>query len=411
MVITRFAPSPTGNFHMGSLRTAIYNYLYSKKYKGKFLLRIEDTDKERSKKEYENEILHIFKLFNLDYDQLSYQSHNEEKHKDFLQNLIGMDLAFKEKNGPYRFKVDRANEYFQYDDLILGEVKIPSDNIEDFSIARSDGSPTFILTNIIDDFLEGVTHVIRGNDHSINTIKQKLISKSLNLPEINYAHIPLIHDMNGKKLSKRDNITNVNDFIEQGYLIKSVFNFIIKLGNNFNDHEYLDIESAINNFELSKTVLSPAKFDLDKLNFINQNYIKQLSFSDFKEQINEKNLPFVKNYDLEIVYESILERCIKLTDINIELDKLLNFYHSNNILLLEDEEKNLINKIYKAIQNLHNNIELFDVLNKDDLSLKKIGKIIRKILVNFESKLPIDKIILFYGVGNLKERLLIYIND
>ena len=97
MVITRFAPSPTGNFHMGSLRTAIYNYLYSKKFKGKFLLRIEDTDKERSKKEYENEILHIFKLFNLDYDQLSYQSRNEEKHKDFLQKLIGMDLAFKEK--------------------------------------------------------------------------------------------------------------------------------------------------------------------------------------------------------------------------------------------------------------------------------------------------------------------------
>ena len=157
--------------------------------------------------------------------------------------------------------------------------------------------------------------------------------------------------------------------------------------------------------------MSPAKFDLDKLNFINQNYIKQLSFSDFKEQISEKNLPLVKNYDLEIVYESILERCIKLTDINIELDKLLNFYHSYNLLLLEDEEKNLINKIYKAIQNLHNNIELFDVLNKNDLSLKKIGKIIRKILVNFESKLPIDKIILFYGVGNLKERLLLYIND
>ena len=147
------------------------------------------------------------------------------------------------------------------------------------------------------------------------------------------------------------------------------------------------------------------------INFINQNYIKELSFLDFQEQINIKNLLLVKNYDLKIVYESILERCIKLVDINIELHKLLNFYHSNNLLSLEDEEKNLINKIYKAIQNLHNNNELFDVLNKEDLSLKKIGKIIRKILVNFESKLPIDKIILFYGVGNLKERLLLYIND
>ena len=411
MVITRFAPSPTGNFHMGSLRTAIYNYLYSRKLKGKFLLRIEDTDKDRSKKEYEEEILDIFKLFNLNYDQLSYQSSNKEKHMIYLEKLMEMGFAFKEQDGPYRFKVNRNNEYFQFKDLILGEVKIPSDNIEDFSIARSDGSPTFILTNIIDDYLEGITHVIRGNDHTINTIKQQLISNSLNLPDIKYAHIPLIHDMQGKKLSKRDNITNVNDYIKQGYLVDSVFNFIIKLGNNFNDHEYLDFKSAINNFDLNKTVLSPAKFDLDKLNFINQNYLKKLSFLEFKKQINANNILLIENFNLIEIYESILERCIKLTDINIELDKLLTFYHSNNLLSLDEEEKRLINKIYKVIQKLHNTDKLFDVLNENELTLKKIGKIIRKIFVNFESKLPIEKIILFYGVGNLKERLLLYIND
>ena len=411
MIITRFAPSPTGNFHMGSLRTAIYNYLYSKKYNGKFILRIEDTDKERSKKEYEKEILDIFNLFNLDYDHLSYQSSNEDKHKSYLQKLIDMGLAFKEKDGPYRFKVDRTNKYFQFQDLILGKVKIPSDNIEDFSIARSDGSPTFILSNIIDDYLEGITHVIRGNDHSINTIKQQLILNSLNIPNIKYAHIPLIHDMQGKKLSKRDNITNVKDYIKQGYLTKSIFNFIIKLGNNFNDQEYLDSSSAIDNFELNKTVLSPAKFDLDKLNYINQNYLSQLSYLDFKKHINSKNILLVENLDTKKIYESILERCIKLTDINIELDKLLTFYHSHNQLVLDEEEKNLINKIYKAIQKLHSTDDIIHILNENDLSLKKIGKIIRKIFVNFESKLPIEKIILFYGIGNLKKRLLLYVDD
>ena len=116
-------------------------------------------------------------------------------------------------------------------------------------------------------------------------------------------------------------------------------------------------------------------------------------------------------FNLIEIYESILERCIKLTDINIELDKLLTFYHSNNLLSLDEEEKRLINKIYKVIQKLHNTDKLFDVLNENELTLKKIGKIIRKIFVNFESKLPIEKIILFYGVGNLKERLLLYIND
>ena len=166
MVITRFAPSPTGNFHMGSLRTAIYNYLYSKKYKGKFLLRIEDTDKERSKKEYENEILHIFKLFNLDYDQLSYQSHNEEKHKDFLQKLIGMDLAFKEKNGPYRFKVDRANEYFQYDDLKIWDIAAG------IIIVNEAGG---VLDDIKLDKIE-VFNIIASTPDIFNKFKEKLVN-------------------------------------------------------------------------------------------------------------------------------------------------------------------------------------------------------------------------------------------
>ena len=300
MIITRFAPSPTGNFHMGSLRTAIYNFLYAKKNKGKFLLRIEDTDKERSNQIYEDEILKIFDIFNLQYDKLLYQSKNLSVHQEYLEKLISTDLAYQSDDGPYKFRVKRDNDFFKYDDLILGEVKIPSNTIEDFSIARSDKTPTFILSNLIDDDFENVTNVIRGNDHTINTVKQKMLSNALNFKEIHYAHIPLIHDIQGKKLSKRDNITNVEDYLNDGYLAASIFNFIIKLGNNFNDIEYLNIDEAVKNFNLSKTVLSPAKFDIEKLNFINQYYLKELSFSDFNKYLEKDVKDQVSSFKLEL---------------------------------------------------------------------------------------------------------------
>ena len=409
MITTRFAPSPTGKFHMGSLRTAIYNYLFSKKYKGRFILRIEDTDKERSKKEYEDEILKIFNVFKLDFDELNRQSSNNENHKRYLEDLLVKGFAYKEENGPYRFKVNRDKDHFEYDDIILGKVKIPSKNIEDFSIARSDKNPTFILSNLADDIEDNVTHVIRGNDHSINTIKQILILNSLGLNIIKYAHIPLIHDIDGKKLSKRNNITNVEDYLEEGYLPESIFNFIIKLGNNFNDKEYLGLNEALENFELSKTVLSPAKFDLEKLNFINQYYLKKISFTSFQENINKNNKILLEKFNIKLIYKDILDRCIKLTDINLELEKLMKFYNSKIKLEVNEEEESLIKNIYQVIQNLHENDDVIKELEKNDLFLKKIGKMIRKIMVNFESKLPIEKIILFYGIGNFKERLLLYI--
>ena len=411
MIKTRFAPSPTGNFHMGGLRTAIYNYLYAKKNKGTFVLRIEDTDLERSKKIFEDEILKVFKIFDLKYDEINHQSRNIQKHQEFVEILLDKNLAFKEKDGPYRFKVNRKDEHFEYDDLILGNIKIPSENIEDFSIARSDKTPTFILSNLVDDHLDQISHVIRGNDHSINTIKQKIIADSLSFNEIKYAHIPLIHDLNGKKLSKRDNITNVDFYLNEGFLKESIFNFIIKLGNNFNDLEYLNIQDAINNFEISKIVLSPAKFDIQKLEFINQHYLNQLSFNEFKLQINFKNLKQIENYNLSVIYKDILSRVTTTKKINEEIISLINFFHKKQTVAIDDREKELIQRIYKAIQDLHNEEDLIETLEKNDLFLKKIGKIIRKILVNFESKLPIDKIIFFYGISNFKERLLLYLDD
>jgi len=148
---------------------------------------------------------------------------------------------------------------------------------------------------------------------------------------------------------------------------------------------------------------------LEKLNFINQYYLKEIGFTSFQENINRGNKILLEKFNIKLIYKDILDRCIKLTDINLELEKLMKFYNSKIKLEVNEEEESLIKNIYQVIQNLHENDDVIKELEKNDLFLKKIGKMIRKIMVNFESKLPIEKIILFYGIGNFKERLLLYI--
>jgi len=410
MIITRFAPSPTGNFHIGSLRTAIYNYLYAKKKHGKFILRIEDTDKERSKKEYEDEIIKVFNLFGLQYDDLNYQSANKDGHIRYLERLITMGLVYKSDEGPYKFLVKRELDHFEYSDVILGNIKIPNENIENFSVARSDMTPTFILSNIIDDHTQNITNVIRGNDHSINTIKQIMLSQALSFQPITYAHIPLIHDMSGKKLSKRDNITNVLTYLEKGYQKEALFNFIIKLGNSFNEIEYLNNSESINNFEIEKTVLSPAKFNLDKLKFYNNYYLQKISYDSFINCINEKIKKKIEPFNLKEIYADILKRSNNYEDINLEIENLIKNYHNNNTTLNENELM-ILKNIYECVKGVLTFDEFIKSLEEKELSFKKTGKIFRNIIVNFHSKLPIDSIIKFFGIQKVIDMISHTINN
>ena len=396
MIITRFAPSPTGNFHIGSLRTAIYNYLFAKKNLGKFILRIEDTDKDRSKKEYEEEIIKVFELFELQYDDLQYQSANKDEHIRYLERLIAMGLVYKSDEGPYKFQVKRDVNHFEYKDVILGNIKIPNENIENFSVARSDMTPTFILSNVIDDHTQNITNVIRGNDHSINTIKQIMVSQALSLKPITYAHIPLIHDMSGKKLSKRDNITNVLTYLDNGYQKEALFNFIIKLGNSFNEIEYLNISESVNNFEIEKTVLSPAKFNLDKLNFYNNYYLQKMSYDNFITCIKIKIKKKVEPFNLKEVYLDILRRSNNYEDINLEIENLVKNYDDKNTSLNENELI-ILKNIYACVKDVLTFDEFIKSLEEKELSFKKTGKIFRNIIVKFHSKLPIESIIKFFG--------------
>ena len=411
MIVTRFAPSPTGNFHIGSLRTAIYNYLFAKKNEGKFILRIEDTDKERSKKEYESEIIKVFELFNLDYDDLKYQSKNIDEHNKYLEELIKINKVYKSDEGPYKFKVKRDVDYFEYNDEILGNIKIPNKNIEDFSVSRSDKSPTFILSNVIDDHMENITHVIRGNDHSINTIKQMMISEAISLKPINYAHIPLIHDMSGKKLSKRDNITNVLNYLEMGYQRDALFNFIIKLGNSFNEIEYLNKNESIENFEIKKTVLSPAKFNIDKLNFYNNYYLQKITYDNFLNYIDKNLKDQVIIFNLNEIYKDILKRSNNKEEINKELENLIRHNNENNSYEISKNEMVTLKEIQKYYDTNLSFDNFIKKLEENDLSLKRTGKIFRKVLVNFHSKLPIDSIIKYFGIKKVNDMILPIINN
>ena len=411
MIVTRFAPSPTGNFHIGSLRTAIYNYLFAKKNDGKFILRIEDTDKERSKKEYESEIIKVFELFNLDYDDLKYQSKNIDEHSKYLEELIKINKVYKSDEGPYKFKVQRDIDYFEYHDEILGNIKIPNKNIEDFSVSRSDKSPTFILSNVIDDHMENITHVIRGNDHSINTIKQMMVSEAISLKPINYAHIPLIHDMSGKKLSKRDNITNVLNYLEMGYQRDALFNFIIKLGNSFNEIEYLNKNESIENFEIKKTVLSPAKFNIDKLNFYNNYYLQKITYDNFLNYIDRDLKDQVIIFNLNKIYKDILKRSNNKEEINKELENLIRHNNENNSYEISENEMITLKEIQKYYDTNLSFDNFIKRLEENDLSLKKTGKIFRKVLVNFHSKLPIDSIIKYFGIQKVNDMILPIINN
>ncbi len=175
--------------------------------------------------------------------------------------------------------------------------------------------------------MENITHVIRGNDHSINTIKQMMISEAISMKPINYAHIPLIHDMSGKKLSKRDNITNVLNYLEMGYQKDALFNFIIKLGNSFNEIEYLNKDESIENFDIKKTVLSPAKFNIDKLNFYNNYYLQKITYDNFLNYIDKNLKDQVIIFNLNEIYKDILKRSNNKEEINKELENLIR--HNN----------------------------------------------------------------------------------
>ena len=457
-VATRFAPSPTGPLHIGGVRTALFNWLFSKNKKGKFYLRIEDTDKERSKKEFTSQIIYSLKWIGIEHDDKEYiQSKQINKHKEVAEELIKKGFAYKcyctEKEiEEQKIKAKKAGIHFVYNkkwrdpkdleipkdvnpvlrfkskisgntiikDLVQGEINISNSTIEDFVILRKDGSPTYQLSAVVDDHIMNITHVIRGDDHKINTFKQKQIYEAMDwkLPE--FAHIPLIHSNEGKKLSKRDNSSTINDYIKIGILPAALRNYLMRLGWSHKDKEIFTLDESINLFNLSGVGKSPSKLDIERIYSINEHYIKNMdekelliSFFEYSEKNKEKiddkfklsltnSMYFLKNKakSLEDIYNNA--KYIFSKELNINDDDLK---------LIDKQAKKIISEYCQKIEESKNlnkeNLEKYlkDLMNLHQTNFKGIGQPLRIALTGSKFGPGIYDIILSLDKHEIIKRL------
>ncbi|MEI6345997.1 MAG: glutamate--tRNA ligase family protein [bacterium] len=305
-IITRFAPSPTGLFHVGSYRTALFSYLYARQHGGKFILRIEDTDKLRSKPEYEANIIESLAWMGLEYDEKYRQSEQAPTHRKYLEQMIAEGKAYvsrepaKDKEGNpvldpasglqkindlIRFKNPGTRVAFT--DLIRGTIEMETADLKDFVIAKNLDTPLFHLAVVVDDFTEGVTHIIRGEDHISNTPRQILIQRAIGAPEPIYAHLPLVLGEDRSKLSKRKGALAVTEYREQGFLPEALINGMALLGwNPGTDQEILSKTDLLKMFDLSKIQKGGAIFDQKKLRWINKEYLKHQPISAVEDALD-----------------------------------------------------------------------------------------------------------------------------
>ncbi len=331
-VITRIAPSPTGYFHMGTLRTALFCYLFARQNNGKYLLRIEDTDKIRSKKEYEDDILSILEWLGIKYDAFFRQSEHLDNHKVFLQQLIDEGKAYisseesKEDAGVMRdlIRYKNNNETVTFHDLILGDITVDTSDLGDFVIAKDFDTPLYNFAVVVDDCEAGITHVIRGQDHVSNTPRQILLYRALGKPEPKFAHIPLILAPDKQKLSKRKHgeSVSVRHYRDRGYLPEALINFMALIGwNPGTEQEIFSLDELITAFDIERVQKSPGVFNAEKLNWLNKEYIRKLAPEQQFEWVMKylpdsiKNLPHFSAEKMHTLVPIIIDRIEKFIDV------------------------------------------------------------------------------------------------
>jgi len=454
MVITRFAPSPTGNLHIGGARTALFNFLYSKNQKGKFLLRIEDTDKERSKKEFQNQIVASLKWLGIDFDdQEIYQSNNILKHIDVANELLKKKHAYKcyclpeelaqerakakvkgvnyiyngkcrnltkEKEAPYviRLKVEKDKKIILYDG-VQGNVEIDTNTIEDYVILRSDNTPTYNLSASVDDKLMNISHVIRGDDHKINAIKQIILFQFMGWKIPKYFHIPLIHTIDGKKLSKRENASTADDYKKIGILPIALRNYLLRLGWSYKDKEIFNDEESIKFFNLKNIGKSPSKLDYERIKSLNEYYIKNLDekdlFENFKNYINEYKLKLEEKFLINISKNiNILKNKAKTLE-DIYNNSVFVFSYDETLIfkstILNEKNKIYLTDFFKELSEMSGYCEKKiseiseKVLKKNNIKFKDLGEPLRMILTGSTKAPSIKDIIKILGINETINRL------
>jgi glutamyl-tRNA synthetase len=283
----RFAPSPTGVLHIGGARTALYNWLLARGSGGQFVLRIEDTDRERSTPENVDQILDALRWLGLDWDEgpIS-QWERRDRHTEAVEQLLESGHAYEDE-GAVRFRVPEEGE-ITFQDVVLGDVTTPHSAIQDFVIRRSDGSPLYNLAVAVDDRDMGITHVVRGQDHVSNTPRQLMLLRALGEEPPVYAHIPLLHGPDGKKLSKRHGAASVQEVRDGGYLPEAVRNYIALLGWGYDEStEFMSTEELVERFSLERVSKNPAVFDEQKLRWMNGRYLRELPVEDLHRRLEE----------------------------------------------------------------------------------------------------------------------------
>ena len=359
MVVTRFAPSPTGWLHIGGLRTALYNWLWARKNNGKFRLRIEDTDQQRNKKEAVDAILKAFNWVGMQWDdEVVFQSERFDVYRKYIEELLKKGLAYKcyltkeeleaireakrkgeeppidirkyrdfegELDMPYviRFKTPLDGELC-FEDGVKGRQCVKMSEIEDFVIARSDGSPTYNFVVVIDDYEMGMTDIIRGDDHLRNTFKQILLYNAFGWDVPKFYHVPMIHNEKGSKLSKRDGAVDVMEYKREGYLPEALLNFLVRLGWSHGDQEIFSIDEMIKLFDPKDINKSPSRFDREKLNWLNSHYIKNSPNERLERILRDDFGVDIVNHDRkEILIDELKERVKTLKEMAEEIKKIL----------------------------------------------------------------------------------------
>lgn len=330
-IITRFAPSPTGLLHAGNYRTAVFSYLFARQNGGKFLLRIEDTDKERSKKEYAENILESLNWLGLDYDNsenIPRQSERTTIYQKYIEQLLKSDKAYiakeeikKEGDRAEVIRFRNPNKKITFKDLIRGEVTTDTSDLGDFIIAKSLNEPIFHLAVVIDDYEMNISHVIRGEDHIPNTPRQILIQEAIGAPTPQYAHLPLLLSPDRTKLSKRKGALAITEYRDQGYLPSAILNFMAMLGwNPGTDQEIFFKDELISTFNISKVQKGGAIFNIEKLQWFNREHLRLLSNEEFIKQADPylEKLKSLSGYSSEKIISIIpliLERIYTLDDL------------------------------------------------------------------------------------------------
>jgi len=460
MVRLRFAPSPTGKLHLGNVRTAVFNWLYARKHKGKFILRIEDTDLTRSEERYVEAIKKDLEWLGLHWDEIYFQSQRFDIYREYARKLVEMGRAYyctctreeiearqkdnpnvkfgikydrhcrgntlepKDKNYVIRFDIGDF-DYVEFEDKVKGRVVVPFSDLDDLVIIKGDGSPTYNFAVVIDDHLMGITHVIRGEDHLTNTAKQILIYKALGFDIPVFAHLPLILNKNKSPLSKREGSINIEYYRKQGYIPEGIINYLARLGWSHGDQEIFTIEELINLFDIEDFNKSNAVFDDQKMLWVNSEHIKMLSPEKFLKYYKI----FLEENELgETLSDEFIVNAFEVYKTRI--NTLWDFYNSTRIYTTDDVdvdhsfeiEKMIDDAVKKSFRDLidslddiifkpHEEVEniLRSIPERYGIKLKQFGPPLRIVLTNSKVSPGLVDVIKLLGKEKVVKRISKYL--